>query len=58
MHRRQLLSSGIALAAMPMIPRLAWAAGGPISFWYESASPENQEALQKILIEPFNAAHP
>lgn len=30
----------------------------PISWWYETAAPENQEALEKLLVEPFNAAHP
>lgn len=59
MQRRTLLKAGVALAGLPLLPRLATAADQkPISFWYESASPENQAALQKILVESFNAAHP
>lgn len=59
MKRRTLLKAGLGLASIPLMPRLGFAADQKqISFWYESASPENQEALQKLLVEPFNAAHP
>ena len=30
----------------------------PISWWYETAAPENQENLKKLLVDPFNTAHP
>ena len=59
MHRRTVLKAGLGLAALPLMSRLAFAADQkPISFWYESASPENQDNLKNILIDPFNTAHP
>ena len=59
MQRRTVLKAGLGLASLPILSRFAFAEDGqPISFWYESASPENQEALQKLLVEAFNAAHP
>ena len=30
----------------------------PISWWYETAAPENQENLQNLLVKVFNEAHP
>ncbi|MBW8728390.1 MAG: carbohydrate ABC transporter substrate-binding protein [Inquilinus limosus] len=30
----------------------------PISWWYETITPENRDLLQSMLVEPFNAAHP
>ena len=30
----------------------------PISWWYETAAPENQEYLRTLLVAPFNAANP
>jgi raffinose/stachyose/melibiose transport system substrate-binding protein len=30
----------------------------PITWWYETANPENQEFLKTLLIDPFNAGHP
>jgi raffinose/stachyose/melibiose transport system substrate-binding protein len=59
MERRTLLKAGLGLAALPLLPRLAFADDKkPITFWYESASPENQDNLKNILVDPFNAAHP
>jgi len=59
MERRTLLKAGIGLAALPLLPRLAFADDKkPITFWYESASPENQDNLKNILVDPFNAANP
>lgn len=59
MHRRTILKAGVGLACLPLMSRLAVAEDQkPIGFWYESATPENQEALEKLLIGPFNAAHP
>lgn len=59
MYRRTLLKAGLGAASLPILSRFAFAADQkPVSFWYESASPENQENLQKLLVEPFNAAHP
>jgi raffinose/stachyose/melibiose transport system substrate-binding protein len=59
MQRRTVLKAGLGLASLPLLPRLAFAADQKlIGFWYESASPENQDNLKNILIDPFNAAHP
>ncbi|ESY51364.1 MULTISPECIES: extracellular solute-binding protein [unclassified Mesorhizobium] len=59
MQRRTLVKTGLGLAALPLLPRLSFADDKkPVGFWYESASPENQDNLKTILIDPFNAAHP
>ena len=59
MQRRTVLKAGLGLASLPLLPRLAFAADQkPVSFWYESASPENQDNLKNLLVDPFNAAHP
>jgi raffinose/stachyose/melibiose transport system substrate-binding protein len=59
MERRTLLKTGLGLATLPLLPRLAFGEDKkPVGFWYESASPENQDNLKTILIDPFNAAHP
>jgi raffinose/stachyose/melibiose transport system substrate-binding protein len=44
---------------LPLLSRFAYAADQkPVTFWYESASPENQDNLNSLLVEAFNAAHP
>jgi raffinose/stachyose/melibiose transport system substrate-binding protein len=54
-----MLKVGLGLAALPLLPRLAFADDKkPIGFWYESASPENQDNLKNLLVDPFNAAYP
>ena len=59
MQRRTVLKAGLGLASLPFLPRLAFAADQkPVTFWYESASPENQDNLKNLLVDPFNAAHP
>lgn len=59
MQRRTLLKTGLGLAALPLLSRLSFADDKkPVGFWYESASPENQDSLKTILIDPFNTAHP
>ncbi|TIP13268.1 ABC transporter substrate-binding protein [Mesorhizobium sp.] len=59
MERRTLLKTGLGLAALPLLPRLAFAEDKePVGFWYESASPENQDNLKTLLVDPFNTAHP
>ncbi len=57
---KHLMKAALAGAAVLTIGAgAAWAQDKkPITWWYETAAPENQEALQKILVEPFNAAHP
>jgi raffinose/stachyose/melibiose transport system substrate-binding protein len=59
MQRRTVLKAGLGLASLPLMHRLAFAADQkPVSFWYESASPDNQDNLKNLLVDPFNAAHP
>lgn len=59
MHRRTILKAGIGLATIPFLGRVGLAEDqNPVGFWYESATPDNQDSLSKLLIEPFNAAHP
>ena len=59
MQRRTILKAGLGLAGLPLLSRFAFAADQkPVAFWYESASPENQEDLNNLLATPFNAAHP
>jgi raffinose/stachyose/melibiose transport system substrate-binding protein len=59
MQRRTILKAGLGLAGLPLLSRFAFAADQkPVAFWYESASPENQENLANLLVAPFNAAHP
>jgi raffinose/stachyose/melibiose transport system substrate-binding protein len=44
---------------LPVIPRLAFGDDKkPISFWYEAASADQQQQVEKLLVAPFNAAHP
>ncbi|CAN7168136.1 ABC transporter substrate-binding protein [Rhizobium sp. LjRoot254] len=59
MERRTLLKAGLGLATLPFMSRLAYGQDAkPVGFWYESASPENQENLQKFLVDAFNTKHP
>ena len=59
MQRRTVLKAGLGLASLPLLTRFAFAADQkPVTFWYESASPENQDNLKTLLVDPFNAAHP
>lgn len=59
MDRRTFIKAGFGLAASPLLTRMALAADKkPISFWYESATPDNQRHLRDLLVKPFNAAHP
>lgn len=47
------------LVAHSVLPVAAQAQGAaPISWWYETATPENKKQLQQLLIQPFNEAHP
>jgi raffinose/stachyose/melibiose transport system substrate-binding protein len=59
MERRTVLKAGLGLASLPLMSRFGFAADPkPVGFWYESATPENQDNLKNILVDPFNAAHP
>ena len=56
MQRRTVLKAGLGLASLPLLPRFAFAADQkPIGFWYESASPENQDNLKNILVDHLNS---
>jgi raffinose/stachyose/melibiose transport system substrate-binding protein len=58
MYRREILKAGLGLAALPILSRIAAAQDKkPVTFWYESATPDNQKYLQELLIDVFNAAH-
>jgi len=53
------LAAAAGLAAVALAAATASAQDKkPITWWYETAAPENQENLQTILVDPFNAAHP
>jgi raffinose/stachyose/melibiose transport system substrate-binding protein len=51
------MAAGFLAAALAAAPAPAQDRK-PISWWYETASPENRDNLQTLLVDPFNAAHP
>lgn len=58
MHRRQLIALGLGLATAALVSGTALAQDKkPISWWYETAAPENQENLQNLLVNVFNEAN-
>lgn len=57
MQRRSFLTTTAALAVGSMIAGTAMA-DGPISWWYESATPEQQAVIAEDIVAPFVAAHP
>ena len=58
MDRRTFLAGSLGASLVPFMNRLAFAAGKPVTWWYESAAPAQQEAIAKVLVAGFNAAHP
>ncbi|MDB5541765.1 MAG: extracellular solute-binding protein family 1, partial [Devosia sp.] len=59
MQRRDFIASGLGLLAVTLLSGTALAQDKkPISWWYETASPENQGFLKTLLVDVFNAAHP
>jgi len=59
MHRREFIVTGLGTLSVLLMPRVAAAQEKkPISWWYETAAPENQENLQNLLVKVFNEAHP
>ncbi|PIO96532.1 Extracellular solute-binding protein family 1 [uncultured Pleomorphomonas sp.] len=58
MDRRTFLAGGLGASLVPLMGRFAFAAGKPVTWWYESATPEQQQAIADVLIGGFNAAHP
>ncbi len=59
MKRREFMGASLGVIAAVLAAQSGWAQDKkPITWWYETASPENKDALQKLLIDVFNAAHP
>lgn len=59
MERRHFIASGLGLMTLALLSGTALSQDKKqISWWYETATPENQESLKTLLIDPFNAAHP
>lgn len=58
MDRRTFLVGGLGASLVPLMNRFAFAAGQPVTWWYESAAPAQQAAIAEILVGGFNAAHP
>jgi raffinose/stachyose/melibiose transport system substrate-binding protein len=59
MQRRSFIYGGLAGLAAGLLASTAFSQDKkPISWWYETAGPENQEYLKTILVDPFNAANP
>ncbi len=57
MNKHIYAKAAIALMAGTALTGTALAEG-PISWWYESATPEQQGVITRNIIEPFNAANP
>lgn len=51
------MAAGFLAAVLAAAPALAQDRK-PISWWYETITPENRDLLQSMLVDPFNAAHP
>ncbi len=59
MQRRHFIATGLGLMTVGLMSGTALAQDKrPITWWYETAAPENQENLQNLLINVFNEAHP
>lgn len=56
MTRRELLAGAAGLGLSIPLAQFAMAQDASLSFWYEGATPEQQAALAKYLVEPFNAS--
>lgn len=48
------LASSVAVAAFATLPALA--EDTPVTWWYESANPDQQASLSELMIDKFNAA--
>ncbi|KKC31751.1 ABC transporter substrate-binding protein [Devosia psychrophila] len=59
MKRRTFVQAGLGLVTMSLMGGTAFSQEKkPISWWYETAAPENQEFLRTLVVAPFNEAHP
>ncbi len=57
MRRRTFLKGSFAVVGTAYISMPAYAQE-PVTWWYESADPNQQRALREGIIDPFNASHP
>lgn len=57
MNKTIVNTSALVLLASTSLTLGAYAEG-PISWWYETATPDQQGAITRNIIEPFNASHP
>lgn len=59
MTKHMFFAKGVAVVAACLMATTALAQDkATISWWYESADPENKDYLQQLLIDPFNEANP
>lgn len=59
MKRRTFVQAGLGLFTMSLMGSTAYSQDKKaISWWYETAAPENQEFLKTLLVAPYNEAHP
>lgn len=59
MQRRNFIVTSLGLLTIGLMSSTSLAQDKkPITWWYESAAPENQENLQNLLVNVFNEAHP
>ena len=57
MEKRSFIKTALVLMTSTVLTGTVFAAG-PISWWYETATPEQQGLITKNIVEPFNASHP
>ncbi len=58
MKRRTFVQGSLGLLTVSLLSSTAQAQDKKaISWWYETATPENQQNLQTLLVDPFNSAH-
>ncbi len=59
MKRREFMGASLGVLATSLLARQAFAQDKkPVTWWYETATPENRDNLQRLLTDPFNAANP
>jgi raffinose/stachyose/melibiose transport system substrate-binding protein len=59
MQRRTFIHGSLGVFAASLLSSTAFSQDKkPITWWYETAAPENKEYLKTLLIDPFNTANP
>lgn len=59
MKRREFMGASMGVLAASLLTRHTFAQDKkPVTWWYETATPENRDNLQRLLTDPFNAANP